>query len=134
MEHWSVWLADRSEDILPAIRSTGTQTPIPSTWRSPFLAASLQDVVMFLRGLPEDVHEVLDPHYFVILDANYFASGCVTACKVGDGVSPGEILTSMPVKPEDIAVLLGGQQSGQWEDYLERCMEFGGPVYDWQLR
>jgi hypothetical protein len=87
------WLADAWPNA-PRDGEDATKPPIAQDWRSPFRGKSIQDVVAFMKKLPEDRY--IDYHYFAVLGDDFTNRGVVTIYRVGDEYLVGDELGALP--------------------------------------
>jgi hypothetical protein len=72
----------------------GTKPPVAEDWHSPFHEKSIEDVVAFMKTLPDDCY--VDYDYFAVLDEDFTKRRMVTIYRIGDECLIGDELDALP--------------------------------------
>jgi hypothetical protein len=86
----SSWSAAPSRNIYPSL---GTKPPIPENWRSPFFGRTVEDVVMFMKDMPEDAN--VDYHHFAVLGRDFSSRKLLRIYRIGNEDLVGDELDSV---------------------------------------
>ncbi|KAF2640000.1 hypothetical protein P280DRAFT_25299 [Massarina eburnea CBS 473.64] len=107
------WLADVWSNA-PRDGEDATKPPVGEDWRSPFYGKTVEDVVAFMKKLPEDRY--VDYHYFAVLGQDFTKRRMVTIYRVGDEDLIGDKLEALPCSIAGSTLFLSAIESHYWEE------------------
>ena len=82
---------------------------MPTDWTSPFKGKTAQDVLAFMKTLPEDRN--IDYHHFCVLGEDYTKRKLVTMYRIGDRDFVGDELDTLPCSASGKNAPMGGRRS-----------------------
>lgn len=89
-----LFLARKSWSNVPRNGEDATVPSITEYWRSPFHGKTIEDVVAFMKELPEDCY--IYYYHFAILGEEYIRRKMVMICRIGDEYLVGNELDALP--------------------------------------
>ncbi|KAF2821919.1 hypothetical protein CC86DRAFT_410320 [Ophiobolus disseminans] len=119
------WLADDWSNA-PRDGEDATKPPIAEDWRSPFQKKTVDDVVAFMKKIPEDRY--IDYHHFAVLDEDFTKRRLVTIYRIGNEDLVGDELDALPCSVAGSTLFLSSMNSHYWEETKANYPEKGEPV------
>lgn len=113
------WLATDKYDDAPKKQSRdpndGTKPPIRKDFKSPWIERKLDEMVEWLKGMPEDID--LNAHYFGALDNGAKRDPpTIVVCRIGDVELKGDKLFLLRKDSIKAVEHLVGAQSDAWDE------------------
>lgn len=126
MNQWYFYLAVSDYDLAPrpkpdGTRDQATKTPIPNTFKSPFIGQDLEALAEWLRNKPEKVN--LETKFFAVLDKKAKDGKVVLVRIAGDQeqeLKPSCVL----IDAEESSLRLTGMEAGTWDELVHAKGEY----------
>ena len=121
VDQWYFYLATKDYASAPQRKpegggQEGTEAPIDSSFKSPFVGHKVTDVAEWLKKKPDSVD--LESRFFAVLDKEARRSGSVVLCRIGDRDGKGDAVSCVLKKAEESSLTLAGMEYGRWEELL----------------
>jgi len=126
VNQWYFYLAVSDYDLAPrpkpdGTRDQATKTPVPDSFKSPFIGQSLESLAEWLRDKPEEVN--LETKFFAVLDKKAKDKKVVLvriAGNQGQEIKPSCVL----VDADESSLRLAGMESGTWGELVHAKGEY----------